>query len=82
MKVAELVKAASAANARVFEKTDEKTATAIATALIAEIGEQVDAMNEGRLAIAGLGTFVVRQVDGPTAGAKVKRVMLRRPVAK
>jgi hypothetical protein len=82
MKVAELVKAATTANPRVFEKVDEKTATAVATAIVTEIGEQIDALKEGRLAISGLGNFVIKQVDGTTAGTKQKRVLLRRPAAK
>jgi hypothetical protein len=78
MKVAELVKSASAANARVFEKVDEKTAVSIANAIVAEILDQVEAVEEGRLTISGLGTFIVKLIDSvPPGGAKQKRVIFR-----
>jgi hypothetical protein len=80
MRVNELIKSASAANARVFAKTDEKTASAIGTALMRELGAQIDAMNEGRLAVAGFGNFVIRQVAGKDGKGKQKRVLLRRPL--
>ena len=79
MKIAELVKSAAAANARVFEKVDEKTAIAIANAIVAEIDAQVEAVTaEGRLTISGFGTFIVKLVDSvPPGGAKVRRVIFR-----
>jgi hypothetical protein len=78
MKVAELVKSAAAANARVFEKVDEKVAISIANALVGEIAEQVGAVNEGRLTISGFGTFIVKMVDSvPPGGAKQRRVIFR-----
>ena len=41
-----------------FEKVDEKTAIAIANAIVAEVADQVEAVTEGRLTISGFGVFV------------------------
>jgi hypothetical protein len=79
MRMDELVKSATAANERAFKRTDEKTAVAIARALMAELANKIDE-TEDRLSVVGLGHFLVKEVEAPAerGGGKVKRIMFRR----
>ena len=60
---------------------EDKKALAIVRSVLKDIAAEIDATNDGRISLPGLGTFVVRQVKRKKESQEVvvKRVVLRRP---
>jgi hypothetical protein len=77
MKLLEIVQAARTSNERFFGNVPDNRAAAIARGVLQEIGKQIEATSEGRIAVGGFGHFVIKQVQREQAGQKVlhKRVL-------
>lgn len=74
MKVLGLVESAKAADASIFDGTPDKRSAKIVAATLRDLGRRLEAADEGRVAVPGFGSFVVR---GAKAGEKDKRIVFR-----
>lgn len=79
MKPIEIVEMIKLENPELFGKIPERRAALIIKEVLAQIGKQVGAMDEGVLKIPGFGNFQVKQVerkkDGESEKVMVKRVI-------
>jgi len=74
MKVLELVESAKAADASVFEGTPDNRSAKMIAAALRDLGRRLEEADEGRVTVAGFGSFVVREKSG---GDTDKRIMFR-----
>lgn len=79
MKPIEIVEMIKLENPELLGKMPEKRAALIIKEVLAQIGKQVSAMDEGVLKVPGFGNFRVKQVerkkDGESETVMVKRVI-------
>jgi hypothetical protein len=82
--VASLVKSAKAEKAGAFDNINEKRAVAVVRAVLAQASKQISETEDGSVVLAGLGRFVIRQVQVEKEGQKVtrRRIAFRPLVAK
>ncbi len=78
MKMLELVESAKAADEAVFEGTPDKRSAKIVAAALRDLGRRLEEADDGRVAVAGFGTFVVREKTGD----KEKRIIFRPAAAR
>jgi nucleoid DNA-binding protein len=82
MKINELIEAIAKEKPRLLAGLPEKRSATIIRTALACIGRVIDATEEGRVLIGGLGVFNVRQVEREIDGRKVmKKIVVFRPVA-
>ena len=74
MKVLELVQSARAEDEAVFDGTPDNRSAKIVAAALRDLGRRLEETDEGRVAIPGLGSFVVREAE---AGERDKRIVFR-----
>ena len=77
MEITELVQIAKRASPDVLGKVPDAAAAALLREVFAQIGQQIQATDEGEVKVAGLGQFRVRQVERDKGGEKktVKRTI-------
>ena len=75
MKVLELVESAKAANASAFQGTPDKRSAKMIAAALRDLGKRLEEADDGRVTVAGFGSFVVREKDGD----EDKRIISGRP---
>ena len=74
MKVLELVKSARAEDESVFEGTPDNRSAKIVAAALRDLGRRLEETDEGRVAVPGFGSFVVRESK---SADKDKRIIFR-----
>lgn len=82
MKPIEILEQLKADNPRLFKGLEDKQALRVIQATLAHLGEEVAGMDDGRLNVTGLGTFVVLTKQREGATATVRRVTFRPGKAK
>jgi len=84
MKLKEITELAMAANVTEFDGVNAGRASKMVASVLKIIAKQVGEMDEGRIAVPGLGVFVIKQIEREKDGnkTKVKRVLFRIPQAK
>ena len=81
MKLKDLVNSIAKANEKPFKGVSNQQATAIVKAVLGSIGEKIDATDEGRVALPGLGQFVIKHVGDAASDENQKprkRITLKR----
>lgn len=73
MNLQELVKNAKEKNPELFERIPDGKAVALVRAVLNDVAEQLGNADEGTVMVAGLGRFVVRQVEVEKDGQKETR---------
>jgi len=76
MKMSEFVKAIAASNERAFANVSEQQAQRIAAAILRDIAARLEALEEGKLTVPGLGNFRVKEGKNKQ-GELVKRIIFR-----
>jgi len=76
----ELVKSAKGNHAEAFGEINDKRGLTIAKALLAELGKQIAAIEEGSVNVPGFGKFTVKRKTIEKDGQKVvrRRVVFRK----
>lgn len=84
MKINEAVAKAMLTNERAFKDISETQATRIVKAALAEIAQEIDETEDGRVSVPGFATFAVKQVEREKDGKKMalKRILVRLRVRK
>lgn len=73
MTVLELVQAAQISKPGVFSKINEKRATAIVRAALAELNKEIKKTEEGKVTVPVLGTFVAQKLKVQKEGSETIR---------
>ena len=80
MKAIEIVESIKQSNPKLLGKMPEKRAATLVQSVLAELGKQLDAVDNGVVKVQGLGNFRIKQVEREKDGQKVtlKRVSFRK----
>jgi hypothetical protein len=79
MKPIEIVDLIKKEDPKVFERVPDKRAARIIRLALAELGKQIESVDEGSFKVPGLGSFRVRQIEQEKDGRKdmIKRIFFR-----
>jgi len=80
MKANEIVESIKQSNPQLFGKMPDQKAITLVQAVLAELGKQIDAVDNGVVKVQGFGNFRIKQVEREKDGEKVtlKKVAFRK----
>lgn len=79
MKINEAVAQAMISHERAFKDVSEAQAVKIVKVTLAQIVDEIDNIDDGKVTVPGFGTFVIKQVEREKNGEKttLKRIAVR-----